>query len=88
MSQFDPVLALWCFAVVQFLALASACLARMAEGSRREVRCQRLCLGCLALAGLATMGSLVIGPTTCVFSGIALAVTILTATWDVGASML
>ena len=88
MSQFDPVFSLWCLAVVQILALASACLARMAEGSLREVRYQRLCIGCLALAGLATMASLVIGPTTCVFSGVALAVTILTATWDLGATVL
>jgi hypothetical protein len=88
MAQFDPVYVLGAFAVVQVLALASACLARMSEGSCLEVRYQRLCLGCLALAGLATMASLVIGPTTCVFSGVALAVTILTATWDLSATVL
>lgn len=88
MPNFDPVWMLWCFATVQFLALASACLARMSEGSLREARYQRLCLGCLAMAGLATMASLVVGPTTCVFSGAALAVTILTATWDLGATVL
>jgi Asp/Glu/hydantoin racemase len=88
MSQIDPVFVLCCLAIVQLLALASACLARMAEGSLRESRYQRLCLGCLAMAGLATMASLVIGPTTCVFSGVALAVTILTATWDLGATVL
>lgn len=88
MTQFDPIYVLGVFTVVQILALASACLARLAEGSCREACYQRLCLGCLALAGLATMASLVIGPTTCVFSGIALAVTILTATWDLGATVL
>lgn len=88
MSQFDPVYVLCCLATVQLMALASACLARIAEGSMRESRYQRLCLGCLALAGLATVGSLVIGPTTCVLSGAVLAVTILTATWDLGATLL
>ena len=88
MPNFDPVLLLWCLATVQVLALASACLVRMSEGSLREARYQRFCLGCLALAGLATMASLVVGPATCVFSGAALAVTILTATWDIGATVL
>jgi hypothetical protein len=88
MPRFDPAWFLWCLATVQFLALASACLARMAEGSLRESRYQRLCLGFLALAGAATLASLVVGPTTCVFSGVALAVTILTATWDLGAAVL
>ena len=88
MPHFDPVLTFWCLATVQILALASACLARMTEGSLREGHCQWICLACLSLAGLATMVSLAVGPTPCVFSGAALAVTILTATWDVGAAVL
>ena len=88
MLHFDPILTLWCLAIVQFIALASACLARMSEGSLREARYQRLCLGCLALAGLATLASLLVGPSTCVLSGAALAVTVLTATWDIGATVL
>lgn len=88
MPHLDPVCFLWCLATVQLLALASACLARMAEGSLREARYQRLCLGCLTLAGLATTASLVVGPTTCIFSGVVLAVTVLTATWDLGAAVL
>ena len=88
MPRLDPVCFLWCLAAVQMLALASACLTRMAEGSLREARCQWCCLGCLTLAGLATMASLLIGPTTCLFSGVVLAVTILTATWDLGAALL
>ncbi|HET6882621.1 MAG TPA: hypothetical protein VFI31_20810 [Pirellulales bacterium] len=88
MPRFDPAWFLWCLATVQFLALTSACLARLAEGSLRETRYQWLCLGCLALAGMATLASLVVGPTTCVFSGAALAVTILTATWDLSGAVL
>ncbi|HQU45525.1 MAG TPA: hypothetical protein PK867_22110, partial [Pirellulales bacterium] len=75
MPSLDPVLTFWCLATVQVLALASACLARMAEGSLREARFQWFCLGCLSLAGVATMASLVVGPTPCVFSGAVLAVT-------------
>ena len=88
MPLFDPVWFLWCLATVQLMALVSACVARMTEGSLREARYQWLCLGCLALAGLATMASLIVGPATCVFSGVVLAVTILTATWDLGATLL
>ncbi|HVX11527.1 MAG TPA: hypothetical protein VHC22_10120 [Pirellulales bacterium] len=88
MPALDPVFLLCCFVGVQLTALASACLARLMEGSLRETRYQRLCLGCLALAGLATMASLIVGPTTCAFSGVVLAVTVLTATWDLGATVL
>lgn len=88
MPSVDPIWFFWCLASVQILALASACLARLAEGSLREGPCQWLCLGCLTLAGLATMASLFAGPTACVFSGAALAVTILTATWDLSAAVL
>jgi hypothetical protein len=88
MPAFDPVLFLCCLAGVQFVALGSACLARLTEGSLREARYQWLCLGCLVMAGLAAMASLIVGPGTCVFSGVVLAVTILTATWDLGATVL
>lgn len=88
MPSVDPIWFFWCLASVQVLALASACLARLAEGSLREGRCQWLCLACLTLAGVATAGSLFVGPTACVFSGAALAVTILTATWDLSAAVL
>lgn len=88
MPQFDPVMTFWCLATVQTVALVSACLVRMAEGSLREAHCQWICLGCLSLAGLATMISLAMGPTSCVFSGAALAVSILTATWDIRAAVL
>jgi len=88
MLEFDPVVLLCCLAAIHLLALGSACLARMAEGSLREARCQWLCLSCLALAGVATMASLIVGPSACMFSGVVLAVTILTATWDLRASIL
>lgn len=88
MPSVDPILFFWCLAVVQVVALASACLARLAEGSLQEGSCQCMCLVCLTLAGVATMASLFMGPTACVFSGAALAVTILTATWDLSAAVL
>ena len=88
MLEFDPVVALCCLAFVQLLALASACLARMAEGSLRQAHCQWFCLSCLVLAGLATIVSLIIGPAACMCSGVVLAVTILTATWDLRATVL
>ncbi len=88
MPEFDPVVLLCFLAVIQILALGSACLVRLAEGSLRQARCQWFCLSCLALAGLATMASLVVGPSACMFSGVVLAVTILTATWDLRITIL
>lgn len=88
MQSLDPASIWWMVAVVQAIGVATACLTRLSEGSLGERACQRVFLGSLSLMGLATLGSLVLGPGACVASGITLAVTVLTATWDVSRAVL
>lgn len=88
MLWLDPVWLFWCLAVVHLVGLASACLTRLSEGSSGHASFQRIFVGCLVITGLATMASLALGPNTCMVSGATLAVTILTATWDVGTALL
>lgn len=88
MQSLDPTSVWWIVAVVQTVGIATACLTRLSEGSLGERTCQRVFLGSLSLTGLATLGSLVLGPGACVASGTTLAVMVLTATWDVGRAVL
>ncbi|HEX7450179.1 MAG TPA: hypothetical protein VF306_21650 [Pirellulales bacterium] len=88
MVWLNPVWLFWCLAVVHGVGLLSACLTRLSEGSAGHARLQRVFVGCLSLAGLATMASLTLGPNTCMVSGATLVVTILMATWDMGTALL
>ena len=88
MLSLEPVSLIYALAVVQVVGLASACLARMGEGSIRQTSCQRLFFGCLAMVGAATMIAMAIGPGACVASGAMMAVMVLTATWDFGGAVL
>jgi hypothetical protein len=88
MQSFDPVTMVYGLAVIQVIGLASACLARMGEGSIRQTSCQRLFLGCLALVGVSTMLAMHVGPGACIVSGATLAAMVLTATWDFGGAVL
>lgn len=88
MFWLEPVSLYWCLAAVHVLGLLTACLTRLGEGSLAQAWFQRLFVGCLLLAGAATFTSLALGPHTCMVSGATLVVTILTATWDVGAAVL
>lgn len=88
MLTFEPAALIYALAIIQVLGLASACLARIGEGSIRQASCQRLFLGCLALVGASTMLAMQVGPGTCVTSGATLAVMVLTATWDFGGAVL
>lgn len=88
MLWLNPVWLFWCLALVHGVGLLSACLTRLSEGSAGHARFQRVFVACLALTGLATMASLLLGPHTCMVSGATLVVTILTATWDVGTALL
>ena len=88
MLAFEPTPLICGLAIIQALGLASACLARIGEGSIRQTSCQRLFLGCMALVGVSTMFSMFVGPGACVASGATLAVMVLTATWDFGGAVL
>ncbi len=88
MLWLDPAGLFWCLAAIHFVGLLSACLTRLSEGSSGHARFQRVFVGCLALAGLATLASLALGPNLCMVSGATLVITVLTATWDVGTALL
>lgn len=75
---------LCCLGAVQVLGLLSAALARLGEGSRRQVVCQRLFLACLGLVGLGTIVSLGMPSGWWVASGSTLSLMVVTATWDCG----
>jgi hypothetical protein len=88
MLSIEPATLIYVLAGVQVVGLASACLARMSEGSIRQASAQRIFLGCLALVGAATMTAMLIGPGASVLSGATMAVMVLTAVWDFGGAVL
>jgi hypothetical protein len=67
---------------IQVLGLLSAWVARLTEGSRRQIWFQRLFFVCLLLVGLAAAGTSGVGPGCWLFSNATLAVMVLTATFD------
>jgi hypothetical protein len=72
----------WLFVVVEVVGLASAWLARLSAGSRRQTPCQCLFLACLALVGGAAFVSLGFGPGCWLVSSVTLSLMILTVTCD------
>lgn len=88
MFLLESTVLIYALAIIQGVGLASACLARWGEGSIRQTSFQRFFLGCLSLVGAATMAAMFVGPGVCVISGGAMAVMVLTATWDFGAAVL
>ena len=62
MAYLDGSTFVWALAIVQIAGLVSAPLARLSEGSRGQVPCHWLFLGCLAAIGLATMLAVHLGP--------------------------
>ncbi len=82
MSVFEAQLVFWSLASIQLIGLLSACLARLSEGSVRQVACQRFFLACLLLVGLGTIASLTLIPAYWVASGTTLSLMVLAATCD------
>lgn len=74
---------LWCLAMVQALGLACAWVARKNEGTHRQTTCHCAFFVCLIMAGWGTAAAFFMGPAPFLFAGAALAITILTATWEV-----
>jgi hypothetical protein len=72
----------WSLGVIQVVGLLSAWLARLNEGSTRQVWCHWLFVACLALIGLATMAFVAIGARYWLASGTTLSVMVLAAVWD------
>jgi len=73
-------------AAVQVLGLLSAWVARLSEGSRRQVLCQRLFMACLLLVGLAAVALPQTGSGCWMLASATLPVMVLLATYDFGRS--
>jgi hypothetical protein len=62
MNGFTPFAVFGCFVAVQFVGIASACVARCCVGTRQETLGQRLFLLAMLLIGVATMVALAVWP--------------------------
>ncbi len=82
MAYLDTSTFMWTLAIVQIAGLVSAPLARLSEGSRGQVPCHWLFMGCLATIGLATMLAVHMGPRYLLFSCLTMSIMVLVAVWD------
>jgi hypothetical protein len=82
MAYLDGSTFVWALAIVQIVGLVSAPLARLSEGSRGQVPCHWLFLGCLAAIGLATMLAVHLGPRSLLFCCLTMSIMVLVAVWD------
>jgi hypothetical protein len=69
-------------ATLQVVGLASACLARMSEGSRVQAQCHAAFMVCMCLLGVATAASLAVGPGWCMSCGLTLSIMAVGAVCD------
>lgn len=82
MAYLDGSTFVWTLALVQIAGLVSAPLVRLSEGSRGQVACHLLFLGCLGLIGLATMLAAHLGPRYLLISCLSMSIMVLVAVWD------
>ncbi len=82
MAYLDSTSLVWLTGLIQIAGLASAWLARLTEGSRRQAACQWLFFVCLALVGLTVLGLVSLGVRYWLFSAGTMATMILGAIWD------
>jgi hypothetical protein len=72
----------WGLAAVHLLGIGSAWLARVSEGTNRQLTLQLLFLLLLILVALGTWPALMIGRGQCLASGTTLAIMVLMVVWD------
>jgi len=86
MHKIEPITLVWVLASIQLLGLASAWLARIAQGSRGQTASQWLFLCCLGLVGLSTAAAVTIDSMLWLVCGATLALMVLAAVADFGRS--
>jgi hypothetical protein len=86
MMDLNSATMFWPITALQVLGMASAAMARVAEGSRRQSACQNLFFACLVLIGLATIVAIGLGLGCWLSCGVVLSVMSVAATWDFGRS--
>lgn len=69
--------------LVQLTALTTAVFARFHQGRPLQNFCHGVFMFCLAMSGLTTLVALFMGPGYGTASGAALAVSVLTAVWEI-----
>lgn len=82
MNGFDSPSVLWLLVAVQFLGIASACLARVSEGSSCQGVSQVIFFVVLPVMGTITAFALTVGPGYWLACAATLAVMVLTVTCD------
>lgn len=82
LSEIPFFLPPWWLALIQPLGLASAWLARVQVGSRRQAHFEWVFLTLLGLVGFTTLAAAVTCPDTCVMTGTTLAIMLLAVIWD------
>ncbi len=82
MNGFEPLPAYWTFIAIQVIGAASACLARLSEGSRRQALCQLAFFAILPLLGAASLVSMAVGPGCWICCSVTLAFAVLMVTCD------
>ena len=82
MSSLDASCVFWGLVAVAVVGLASACFARMSEGSRHESLGQRLFFACLAFVAATTMAATTLGTGCWLSSGTTFSVMVLMVTCD------
>ena len=74
----------WIAAAVEVVGLASACLARLSEGSPSQASYQAFFFAALLLVGVTALAALSAGLGQWLLLGVTLSVMVLTVTWDFG----
>ena len=72
----------WLLIAVELFGLASAIVARISEGSRRETWCQRIFLAVMGVVGVVAITSLGFGPDCWLAAGGTFSLMVLIATTD------
>jgi hypothetical protein len=78
----SPTTSLWILALIEVVGLASAWMARLSLGSRRQGPFQALFIVCLILSGATTVAALPLGPGCWLTASATFAIMVLTATCD------
>jgi|GEM_PF-4167011 len=82
LSDIELFLPSWWLTVIQPLGLASAWLARVQVGSRRQAHYEWVFLALLFMVGSTTLVAALTCPDTCVMTGTTLALMLLAVIWD------
>ena len=82
MNGTESIVVIGLFAAMQILGIVSACVARLCDGTPREIVGQRFFLLVMLLMGIATLASLAVSPDYWLACSATLAVMVLTVVYN------